>query len=391
MTQSEIGVHERIQNKIKEGSLRFTSNFALLSELDVVIITVGTPINSEGKYDLTSLEIVVDKILEFSKPEQLIILKSTLTPGTTSRLFSPIREQHPNTRICYCPERLAEGTAIDDLKNNPMVVSGFDTESVECCVEFLQAHLNVECEVLKTVEEAELLKLATNAWIDLNIAYANELAKLCAAHDIDTMSLIKHANYLKKGDSNVNILNPSIGVGGSCLTKDPIALCTEAESKNINFRLPQLARSINEETLSSMFYHSTITFKNLDSNRRILRLRFLGVSFKSNVADTRNSPVFNFIEHFKSLGYQVEAYDPFVIGTSFEANMELNSSIESVIKNARVLAFLCGHNEFANVTPELIMNLSNPNCIIFDGRVYFCEQKIREFKKEGHFIGQQQS
>ena len=269
-----------------------------------------------------------------------------------------------------------------------MVVSGFDTESVECCVEFLQAHLNVECEVLKTVEEAELLKLATNAWIDLNIAYANELAKLCAAHDIDTMSLIKHANYLKKGDSNVNILNPSIGVGGSCLTKDPIALCTEAESKNINFRLPQLARSINEETpvfhVLSLHNH----LQKLGFQPENSKIAVLGVSFKSNVADTRNSPVFNFIEHFKSLGYQVEAYDPFVIGTSFEAKIELNSSIESVIANARVLAFLCGHNEFANITPELIMNLSNPNCIIFDGRVYFCEQKIREFKKAGlHFIG----
>lgn len=384
----EAGVHRIIRDKINKGLFKFTNDLMRLSEPDVLMITVGTPINSEGQYDLSAIEAVIEDLLYHSRPEQLIILKSTLTPGTTAKCIAPLMEKHKNLRFCYCPERLAEGTAMTDLKQNPMLVSGFDQTSIEHGVNFIKRHLGLSCRILKSVEEAEMLKLATNAWMDLNIAFANEIAQLCAEHDIDTMSLIDNANTLKKGDSYVNILRPSVGVGGSCLTKDPIALWNAAKSKYVDLKLTKLARTINEEMPSRHVAVLDNELKTLGLIPQETKIATLGISFKSNVADTRGSPAVEFVSKFRELGYTVECFDPYVSGTPFEEGLNLNTCVDSTLKNASVVAFLCGHNEFNSITPELIKSLAKNKCIIYDGRAYFGPKEIETFRKVGlEFIG----
>lgn len=381
-------VFREIQKKINDKSLIFSTDFADISNLDVIIITIGTPVKKNGEYDLHGINLFVTELERFSKPEQLIILKSTVTPGTTRQCFASLLEKNFNLQICFCPERIAEGTAIEDLKSNPVLISGFDNKSTKLGAEFLEDHLGVSCKVMTSVEEAELLKLATNAWIDLNIAFANELARLCSVYNIDMMNLVEHANTLKKGDSYVNILRPSVGVGGTCLTKDPIALYTNAEKKNIHLNLTKLARKINSEAHE---HHISILHRELQKmglKPIETKIAVLGVSFKSNVADTRNSPAFDFISGFQTLGYQVEAYDPLVRNSSFARDIELNDSLSLTINNASVVAFLCGHDDFNTISPEIIKCQSKPECIIFDGRMYFSLINANLFTEAGFkFIG----
>ena len=133
-----------------------------------------------------------------------------------------------NIDVVFSPERLAEGNAINELLTLPIIIGGLTDESAERASEFWKNTINVETIIVNSAETSEFVKLANNAWIDLNIALAHDLARLSDTleHDIDIIEVISAANSLKKGNSNVNILAPSNGVGGYCLTKDPWFLYT---------------------------------------------------------------------------------------------------------------------------------------------------------------------
>ena len=165
----------------------------------------------------------------FVKDDQLIIVKSTVPPCTTEEDVAIPLRQFAEVDVAFCPERLAEGNAINECKNIPVVIEGLMKEVLKRACEFWSQALSIKCIKVQNSRAAELVKLADNAWIDLNISLAFELAKISDIINVDVLSVIDAANSLPKGDYNVNILRPSIGVGGYCLTKDPFFkwICSE--------------------------------------------------------------------------------------------------------------------------------------------------------------------
>ena len=209
------------------GRLRATTDFDAIADNDFVIVTVGTPLGPDYRAHRRRHRGSGPCRRKALRPGHLVTLKSTVPPDTTQTLVQPILEEISGLRagvdfgLAFCPERLAEGQAIRELTSIPVVVGAVDERSARACSTLWRHALGVESIVVDDPRTAEMVKLADNLWIDLNIAMANELAKVCDRLDMDVLQVIDAANSMPKGNHNVNILMPSMGVGGYCLTKDP--------------------------------------------------------------------------------------------------------------------------------------------------------------------------
>ena len=187
---------------------------------------------------------------------QLVMIKSTVPPGTTRLMHDEIFAPKAHVHMAFSPERLAEGQAIRDLASIPILVGGLDAEAGEACAAFWRKAIpTIEVMTLSSPEAAEMVKLADNLWIDLNIALANELAKLADAlpFPIDVMEVIGGANSLKKGQHYVNILYPANGVGGYCLTKDPWFVDAIGRRAGVELKIPRASREVNDSMPGHVF------------------------------------------------------------------------------------------------------------------------------------------
>ena len=172
-----------------------------------ILITVGTPLSDEFEADLSHIRAACGAVAPYVADGQLIMIKSTVPPGTTRLMHDEIFAPKAHVHMAFSPERLAEGQAIRDLQSIP--IGGMDTEAGEACADFWRKAIpTIDVMALTSPEAAEMVKLADNLWIDLNVALANELAKLADAlpYPIDVMEVIGGANSLKKGQHHVNIL-----------------------------------------------------------------------------------------------------------------------------------------------------------------------------------------
>jgi UDP-N-acetyl-D-mannosaminuronic acid dehydrogenase len=361
--------------------LEVTNDITKVSHADVFIITVGTPLSETFKPDLEQIRAAAESIKPYIKNNSLVMLKSTVPPGTTLNVVRPILLSAANIRLAFCPERLAEGKAIAEFLSIPVVVGGINDESTQAAAEFWRTSLGVSVITVGNAQCAEMVKLADNLWIDVNIALAGELAKLSEKMEIDVLEVIKEANTLPKGDYNVNILLPSVGVGGYCLTKDPWFVQKLGEKMGLDIKIPKTARNVND---SMPKYSAEISDKYLtknDTNRNKKKIAILGIAFKNNTGDCRFTPTKPVIDSLLSLGYNLDIYDPWVIEYDAKSVTEqpLSHDIDKTLLGADCIAFLAGHREFYQLTIDKIRKLVKPGALIFDGRMFFNKEQIKEF------------
>ncbi len=382
---SEPGLQELVTYKLKEKNLLLTNNIKHISESDVVIITVGTPLGENYKADLSQLSKTCNEIQPYINDGQLILIKSTIPPGTTRNIvYKILSKNKKNIDVVFSPERLAEGNAINELKTLPIIVGGINNKASERASEFWKKSIDVETIIVKSAETSEFVKLANNAWIDLNIALAHDLARLSDTldHDIDIIEVISAANSLKKGNSNVNILAPSNGVGGYCLTKDPWFLYTLGKEKGIELETIKSGR-VSNDIMPEHSSQKIINFFNKSKkNLSKIKIAILGLSFKSNSGDIRFTPVLPFIEKMKKAGFKNFSYfDDLVTSNDLKKmNIKTNKYILDTIKGADCIVFMAAHNEILNLKIEDIANYSNDSALIFDGRRYFTRHEIDQIK-----------
>jgi UDP-N-acetyl-D-mannosaminuronic acid dehydrogenase len=247
----EPGLDDLVAQTVKAGRLTATTDFSAVADQDVVIVTVGTPLGQDFEPVVDDIEAAAKGVAAFLAPGQLVILKSTVPPNTTTGIVQPILETSGlragvDFGLAFCPERLAEGRAVRDLTSIPVVVGAVDERSADACRLLWREALGVESVLVDSPREAELTKLADNLWIDLNIALANELAKICDKLGSNVTQVIDAANTLPKVNYNVNILMPSMGVGGYCLTKDPWFVHHLGEQLGLDMLTPQTSRAVND-------------------------------------------------------------------------------------------------------------------------------------------------
>ena len=383
----EPGLEELIKKVVSEGNLTASTDISKISAADVILITVGTPLSKDGSADKSAIKSAVNSMKPFVKDEQLIILKSTVPPFTTEKDVAIPLRKFAEVKVAFCPERLAEGNAINECRNIPVVIGGIDEESSIKAEAFWKRSLGIDCIRLQNAESAELVKLADNAWIDLNISLAFELAKVADNMEVDVLPIIKAVNSLPKGDSFVNVLLPSIGVGGYCLTKDPYFLDAFAKKYNSSFKTAITSRLVNEESPSYAVKRldEALVIQYPESKKDNLQIGILGLSFKNNTGDCRNTPTIPAIEELLNIGYKIKVFDPYVSDKDFQKfkNVERVFSIDEVISNSNAIAFFAGHKEFHNITVNDLKNSLISGAVIFDGRMYFSKEKILLFEEAG--------
>jgi dTDP-alpha-D-glucose dehydrogenase len=387
---NEPGLTEMLSRARRAGLLTLSTRYEMARNADVILITVGTPVDASKSVMTRHLEMVCSSLVSLLQPGQLIILKSTVTPGATNGLVRPLLEagglrQGRDFGLVFCPERLAEGSAISQLRALPIVVGGCDEASADAARRFWSRALDVKVDVYARPEIAELIKLADNSWIDANIALGNELAELCDALGVDVLDVIAGANSLPKGESYVNILLPSVGVGGSCLTKDPWILWSLAKEHGVHMRLVETARSVNDTMPHYTYELICNALAEVGKELSTAKVAVLGLAYKNNTNDMRNTPVRAVVDALRADGAQVSIYDPLITAQAAEAEFGLKPSpdFEDAVRDCDCVAVLAGHELFQNLDfADLAQRVSMP-CVIIDGRAYYPKETIASLREAG--------
>ena len=384
---NEPGLQKLITNGLEKKKLIITDSLESISKSKMIIITVGTPLNKKYLPNLTYLKAACNEIKKLIKPGHMICVKSTVPPGTTRKIIYKILGSKKNIDLAFTPERFSEGPAIKEFKSLSIVVGGVTDRATNNVANFWNKFLNTKIIKVVNCETAEYVKIATNAWIDLNIGFANDLARLAGKLNskIDILDVSKSSNSLKKGERYVNILLPSIGVGGSCLTKDPWFIYSMGKKKKIDLFTIKAGRKSNNimPYFSSEIICNYLNKKKLDYKK--VKIAILGFSFKSDSGDIRHTPVIPLINDLKKKGIKnICIYDPLVTEKDqIKINLKINSSSKNVINNSDCIIICAAHKNIKNLSINYLASNSKKGALILDGRRYFERNEINKIQKKG--------
>ena len=335
----EPGLEEVVKSCVEKGTFRASLK---AEEADAYIIAVPTP-NLQDKFyscDLTYVIAGVNSILPYLKKGNTVIVESTIAPKSMDDFVKPVFEKAgfeigKDIYLAHCPERVLPGQILYELKHNNRIVGGITPECTEHAAAVYATF--VEGELIKTeAKTAELSKCMENTFRDVNIALANELAKICYKLDINCLDVIAMANKHPR----VNIHQPGPGVGGHCLAIDPYFICAKApELANII----RLARDTNCSMPEYVVERTQMLLQGIENPK----IAAFGVTYKGNVDDMRESPAMEIIELLQEKGYSIAIYDPHVEREDFV-------SLEEAVDGADVILVLTDHNEYKNMNHEEI-------------------------------------
>ncbi|MFE5245514.1 MULTISPECIES: nucleotide sugar dehydrogenase [unclassified Streptomyces] len=385
----EPGLAEKVFAGLDSGRLRVTADIAATAAADVVLITVGTPVRDDGSLADEQLRGASLALADHLRPGQLVVVKSTVPPGTTRETVLPLLESGGLTGgsdfgLAFTPERLAEGSALRELVTFPIVAGGYEDESVRAATAFWQRALGVEVIPCDSLEAAEIVKLASNWWIDVNIALANELAKFCALYGVDVLDVTGAANTIQKGTGNINILRPSVGVGGSCLTKDPWMVWNTARRFGVDIRTAGTGREVNA---GMPLYAARLMTDELEAQGKDpahATVAVLGLAFKNDTGDLRATPVLDTVRALTRAGVTVRLHDPLVDAEEARAmfGLPLTATVEEAVRGADCVAVLALHRDFAGIDYAALPVAEN--CVLFDGRAYYPKERVARFAEDGY-------
>ena len=359
----EPGLDKLLEKVVASGKLRATTDAGeALNICEVVLVDVPTPVRN-GVADLSYVADVLSKVSRKLRRGMLVVIESTVPPGTTAGLARKVLEKSSGLRaeadffLAHAPERIAPGRAIDELLSVPRIVGGVGPRSTEAA---FSLYSRVNPNILKTdATTAEFVKLAENTFRDLNIAFANLLALMAEKLGIDAYEAIKLANTHPR----VNIHWPGAGVGGPCLTKDPYMLARVARNV-FGTELITLARRINEH----MPYHTVeLAMKAIEEAGIPIseaRIAVLGVAYKGGVDDTRGSPAKIIIRELLNNKVEVIVYDPYTRETFGAQKAE---TLEEAIVGSDAVIIVTDHPEFRQLDLDTLGRLMRHR-IIVDGR-----------------------
>lgn len=327
----EPGLAELVAQVTGVGSLTAST---IAKEADVHIISVPTPNNNDSllSCDLTYVDSAVQSIIPLIKKGDVIIIESTIAPRVTDDSIAPLIEKTgfvigEDIFLAHCPERVLPGKILDELVQNNRIVGGVTPQCAEKAAKIYS--LFVKGEILITeAKTAEMSKLMENTFRDVNIALANELAKICNQLEINVLDVISMANKHPR----VNIHSPGPGVGGHCLAVDPYFIYSKAPE---TAKIIKLARDTN----ASMPAYVVENVEKLIGHDKSKTIACLGVTYKPNVDDIRESPALKIINSLKELGYNVIVHDPHVTNPEYV-------TFDDVLTQADFVLCLVGHDEF---------------------------------------------
>ncbi len=358
----EPGLNTLVQASLKSGNLTVA---ACPEPSDVFIIAVPTPIHDDKSPDLSAVSAAAEAIVPHLRAGNLVLLESTSPPGTTANLVAPILEQSglragSDFHLAYSPERVLPGQILSELLENARVIGGIDRASAEAGRDLYGVFVRGEI-VLTDSTTAEMVKLMENAYRDVNIAIANEFAQLADHFGVDVWEAIQIANLHPR----VNILAPGPGVGGHCISVDPWFL---VHGGSECAPLICTARSVNDGQPRFVVELIRRALGDLDGKR----VAVLGLAYKRDVDDLRESPAIEVARLLGEAGAVVQAFEPHKPGVSILGE-ETARSLAATVRDSEAIVLLTAHREFRELTPQALIELSPARIVIDCVRVWDSE------------------
>ena len=363
----EPGLQNLVKKNKNTGRLSFSNDIDQnIKKADIVFIAVGTPSRrGDGHADLTYVYEAAEKIAKNLDGYTVIVNKSTVPVGTGAEVKNIIKKINPDALfdVVSNPEFLREGNAIEDFMRPDRVVVGIETEKAKQLMSILYKPLYlIETPILFTdLNTAELIKYSANAFLAVKISYINQISDLCEKVGADVHHVAKGIGLDKRIGSK--FLHPGPGYGGSCFPKDTLALVQTAKEYDLNLSLVETVVQYNKQRKSDMADKIIEAFNNNCQNKKI---SILGLSFKPETDDMRDSPSLDIIPILKEKGFVISVFDPVAMDEAKKLlkNIEFSNNIEECLQESDGFVILTEWNEFRGLSATRLKKVMKGNILI---------------------------
>ena len=369
-------IYENVYNNKKITATTDISE--VIPHCDVIILSLPTPMDDQNIPDYSTLLTVGKNLNQLLSNGQIVIVESTVEPGfIENELLQSIEGQDRTIKsgtdfhLAVCPETANPGEIMNDFKKLPRLVSAID-ERISSIVSQIYAHVfNVELISMPNCKTANAVKLTTNVFRDVNIAFVNELAILFEKLGIDTYTVIEAA----RRKYNFQAHYPGPGVGGPCLPVNSYQYINS--SKKIGpdlLKIVQHARKINEKMPEHVIELTSDAFKECKKTMQNSHILILGVSYKPNVKDVQLSPAEHIVRKFQNLGVNVHIYDPYFISTEV-FGIRVEENIDDILSKIDAVVIVTNHDDFKKIEISSFNKMKNP--ILIDTRGIFDPASVK--------------
>lgn len=361
-------VNAELEDLVKKGLLSATTDFSIVKDADFIAICVPTPLDQYQQPDISYVKSSTIEISKHLKRGSIVVLESTTYPGTTEELILPILEEGSGLKcgedffLAYSPERVDPGNKLYKTKNTPKVVGGVGKDSTEVAAAMYRSVLDGCVHEVSSPKVAEMEKILENTYRNINIGLANEMAMICEKMGISVWEVIDAAKTKPYG---FQAFYPGPGLGGHCIPLDPYYLAWKAREYDYHTKLIETSGIIND---SMPYYVVERASKILNRFKKSLngsKILILGVAYKQDIDDYRESPALRVIENFEKEGSIVDFYDPFVSTYKFKGRTKdgLNEFNEEVLQSADLVVVTTAHTtidyDFVQANSKFIFDTKN--------------------------------
>lgn len=366
----ELGLDSQLQEVVGEGKLVATLDLTRATQdSDVILLIVPTPVTRSKDPDLSHIISAGRNVAKGLGRGKLVVLESTVYPGVTEEVLQPVLEESglkagEDFGLAYCPERYNPGDEKHTINKVARVVGGITPEWAEITRELYQFIIDEDIKVLRNIKTTEAAKVIENTQRDLNIALMNELAMIFEKIGIDVMEVIDGAST----KWNFNVYYPGGGVGGHCLPVDPYYLVKKAKELGYHSKVIAAGRTINDHMPRHVF---NLLVDALNENERPVKnskIVVLGLSYKENVGDDRESPSEELIHELGRNHARVTIVDPYIEKT--EVYGDLERDVYHALEDAEAMILMTAHNQFRELDFERVKDLMKIPIVVDARRIY---------------------
>jgi UDP-N-acetyl-D-glucosamine dehydrogenase len=342
-------VPEELKNVVASGKLKATSDYSFIKEVDCVAICVPTPLDLYQQPDVSYVVNSSREIAKYLHPGMLVVLESTTYPGTTEEIVKPILEESglrvgEDFYLAFSPERVDPGNKLYNTKNTPKVVGGITSNCTEVAAVMYEHILEGAVHRVSSPAVAEMEKILENTFRNINIGLANEMAILCNKMGIDVWEVIDAAKTKPYG---FMAFYPGPGVGGHCIPIDPFYLTWKAREYNYHTRLIETAGEINNYMPEFVLERSMKILNRFGKALQGAKILLLGVSYKQDIDDVRQSPALDVITQLEKYGADLVYHDPFVPQFVYKGKEYISVSLnEQALAEADLVILTTMHSCF---------------------------------------------
>lgn len=354
---------EKISEELQTTRMEATMDATRLEEANIIIVCVPTPVYEDRTPNLEPVKGACQTVAQHLQKGQLVIIESTVNPGVCDETVLPILEKVSGLKcgqdfyLAHCPERINPGDPKWNVENISRVVGAYDEESLRLAVDFYESILQGEVKPMRSLKEAEAVKVVENSFRDINIAFVNELAMSFVKLNIDVVNVIEGAST--KPFSFLAHF-PGCGVGGHCIPVDPYYLIEYAKGNGFDHAFLRLARQINSQMPRFTVEQVQAALKEHNIDLKDAKVAVLGLAYKGNIDDYRESPALEIIKELEKSGAQVVAYDPHVYDQSTTRNLD------EALGFADAVVIATAHQIFKDLTPDQLLTKNVK--VVVDGR-----------------------